>query len=175
MGMKAEACCNSCSSPLGAAEWSPQDFTLFLINYSHDLSANVREGAALDNTWKDKNTLLKPSVFFSVCGLLFFLKITWLNTYLWRICCILVLSSVHFQIAPWNVFETLCLADKSDLSVPCEGRKKKKVIQITVTLKCFRTEKKKKKRNQEGGKHVFVEKCTKPSFLLFHCVQLSFW
>lgn len=50
MGMKAEACCNSCSSPLGAAEWSPQDFTLFLINYSHDLSANVREGAALDNT-----------------------------------------------------------------------------------------------------------------------------
>lgn len=148
MGMKAEACCNSCSSPLGAAEWSPQDFTLFLINYSHDLSANVREGAALDNTWKDKNTLLKPSVFFSVCGLLFFLKITWLNTYLWRICCILVLSSVHFQIAPWNVFETLCLADKSDLSVPCEGRKKKKVIQITVTLKCFRTHLKEKKKKE---------------------------
>lgn len=55
--VKAAACCSGSRSPLGAAEWSPQDFTLFLINYSHDLSANVREGAALDNTCKEKVTL----------------------------------------------------------------------------------------------------------------------
>lgn len=54
MEMKAAACCSGSWSPLGAAKWSPQDFTLFLINYSHDLSANVREGAALDNTCKEK-------------------------------------------------------------------------------------------------------------------------
>lgn len=44
------ACCSGGRSPLGAAERSPQDFTLFLINYRHDLSANVREAATLDNT-----------------------------------------------------------------------------------------------------------------------------
>lgn len=54
MEMNATACCSGSWSPLGAAEWSPQDFTLFLINYSHDLSANVRKGATLDNTCEDK-------------------------------------------------------------------------------------------------------------------------
>ena len=57
MEVKAAARCSGSRSPLGAAERSPQDFTLFLINYSHDLSANVREGAALDNTCKEKVTL----------------------------------------------------------------------------------------------------------------------
>lgn len=56
MEMKDAACCSGSWSPLGAAEWSPQDFTLFLINYSHDLSANVWEGSALDNTCKEKVT-----------------------------------------------------------------------------------------------------------------------
>lgn len=56
--MKGAACCSGRWSPLGAAEWSPQDFTLFLINYSHDLSANVREGPALDNTCEEFTVLL---------------------------------------------------------------------------------------------------------------------
>lgn len=48
--MGVEARCSGSRSPLGAAERSPQDFTLFLIDYRRDLSANVREAAALDNT-----------------------------------------------------------------------------------------------------------------------------
>lgn len=56
--MSAAACCSGSRFPLGAAERSPQDFTLFLINYSHDLSANVREGAALDNTCEEFTVFL---------------------------------------------------------------------------------------------------------------------
>ena len=58
MEMRVAARCSRSQSPLGAAEWSPQDFTLFLINYSHDLSANVGEGAALDDTWKQKGNVI---------------------------------------------------------------------------------------------------------------------
>lgn len=58
MERTAAARCRGSWSPLGAAKWGPQDFTLFLINYSHDLSANVREGAALDNTCEEFAVLL---------------------------------------------------------------------------------------------------------------------
>lgn len=51
--MKAGVGSSGSESPLGTAEWSPQDFTLFLINYCHDLSANVGERAALDNTCEE--------------------------------------------------------------------------------------------------------------------------
>jgi len=76
MEMKATACCSGSWFPLGAAEWSPQDFTLFLISYSYDLSSHVREGAALDNTCEEVAVLLLD------------------------------------LLAPWNVFEILCPADK---------------------------------------------------------------
>lgn len=51
MKSRAKAHYSDGQAPLGGAKWSPQDFTLFLINYSGDLSANVREVATLDNTW----------------------------------------------------------------------------------------------------------------------------
>lgn len=50
---RSDAGCSGGLHPLGAAKGSPQDLTLFLINYCHDLSANVGKSAALDNTWKD--------------------------------------------------------------------------------------------------------------------------
>lgn len=50
MKSRAKAHYSDGQAPLGGAKWSPQDFTLFLINYSGDLSANVREVATLDNT-----------------------------------------------------------------------------------------------------------------------------
>lgn len=50
MEQRDAACCSGGCWPLGAAERSPQDFTLFLINYCYDLSANVGEAATLDNT-----------------------------------------------------------------------------------------------------------------------------
>lgn len=48
--MRVEARCRGSRSPLGAAERRPQGFTLFLIDYRRDLSANVGQAAALDNT-----------------------------------------------------------------------------------------------------------------------------
>lgn len=50
MKSRATARRSGSQSPLGGAKWSPQDFTLFLINDSGDLSANVRKVATLDNT-----------------------------------------------------------------------------------------------------------------------------
>lgn len=62
MEMRARARCSGSRSPLGAAKWSPQDFTLFLINYSDDLSANILEGAALDNTCGNRSDFLKAEI-----------------------------------------------------------------------------------------------------------------
>lgn len=128
MEMKGAACCSGCRSPLGAAKWSPQDFTLFLINYCHDLSANVREGPTLDNTCGESfvreylsqcKESTKPYLLKAQIKIIIIICIV-LHTNLWRICCTLVLSSVHFQTAPWNVSEILCPADTQDLSAPCE-------------------------------------------------------
>lgn len=60
-GMKAGVGSSGSESPLGTAEWSPQDFTLFLINYCHNLSANVGERAALDNTCGEETLLTAVS------------------------------------------------------------------------------------------------------------------
>lgn len=45
-----------------------------------------------------------------------------LRANLWRICCTPARSSVHFQTAPWNVFEILCPSGKLDLFAPCETK-----------------------------------------------------
>lgn len=73
MELRDTACCSGGWSPLGAAERSPQDFTLFLINYRHDLSANVGEAATLDNTCKTNTPSAHlpaslPRIKCSVCS-----------------------------------------------------------------------------------------------------------
>lgn len=60
--MRVEARCSGSRSPLGAAEGSPQGFTLFLVDYRRDLSANVGQSTALDNTCGGRVSISKGGV-----------------------------------------------------------------------------------------------------------------